>query len=793
VSAIAAPPDSPFKGLAPFEDSELDALFFFGREREREVIVANLLASRLTLLYGESGVGKSSLLAAGVARELRSLAPEAVVALLDVWSGSLDGVFDEIRGQGEAYLILDQFEESFLYRHGEVLLDELPALLRDSRVNILISLREDALAQLDGFKAQIPSVFANQIRLEHLDREAGRAAVLGPISRWNELTGDTMEIEPTLVEAVLDEVAAGGEGRPRDRGRIEAPYLQLVLEQIWEQERSKGSSVLRLDTLHSLGGAASIVRDHLRHALAALTPPQQDLAAELFQHLVTPSGTKIAHRSADLAEYAGVPEETLAGVLTVLTHDRIVHSVDGSDRYEIFHDVLIEPIRAWRLQRRLERERRAAGRRQRRLLAVAVASAVALAIVAAVALFALVQRSHARAQAQHARAGELAATALAEIARDPVRSLQLALSAARLERTSRIADVLRTALLESHLRLVLPAGGAVTAASFDRSSRKAIVGSADGRATVYDARTGRRSFVLRVGGDGVRAAAFSPDGRRVLAAGNGRALVRAVAGGSVLVLHHRGLRTAVFSADGRQIATGGNEGTVRLWRAADGRLLRTLTAGGTVRQIALSGTRLAAAWSATGTGAHTTLFDTGDGRAIAELHGTTLEFSPNGALLATGAPDRAAWIYHADRGTYVARLAHGGAVTSVDFSPDGTELVTASTDGAARVWKVATGERLLIMPTGTSKVEHARYAADGRSIVTAGGDGVARVWDARNSRERVTLYGHREAVVDASFNRNARFVITASLDGTARIWDTGLANQLRVLGRGPAPLGRAGV
>ena len=37
-------PTSPFKGLSAFEDSELDALFFFGREREREIVVANLIA-----------------------------------------------------------------------------------------------------------------------------------------------------------------------------------------------------------------------------------------------------------------------------------------------------------------------------------------------------------------------------------------------------------------------------------------------------------------------------------------------------------------------------------------------------------------------------------------------------------------------------------------------------------------------------------------------------------------------------------------------------------------------------
>ncbi len=75
MSAVVAAPPSPYKGLAPYEDSDLDALLFFGRERESEVIAANLMAARLTILYGPSGVGKSSLLRAGVTSRLRSLVP----------------------------------------------------------------------------------------------------------------------------------------------------------------------------------------------------------------------------------------------------------------------------------------------------------------------------------------------------------------------------------------------------------------------------------------------------------------------------------------------------------------------------------------------------------------------------------------------------------------------------------------------------------------------------------------------------------------------------------------------
>ena len=64
-------PSSPLKGLAPFDDSDADALFFFGRDWETEVVAANVLASRLTVLYGPSGVGKSSLLRAGLVRAVR--------------------------------------------------------------------------------------------------------------------------------------------------------------------------------------------------------------------------------------------------------------------------------------------------------------------------------------------------------------------------------------------------------------------------------------------------------------------------------------------------------------------------------------------------------------------------------------------------------------------------------------------------------------------------------------------------------------------------------------------------
>ena len=65
------PPPSPYRGLRSFTEADEDAAFFFGRQEEVEIVAANLLSARLTLLYGPSGVGKSSVLLAGVVSSLR--------------------------------------------------------------------------------------------------------------------------------------------------------------------------------------------------------------------------------------------------------------------------------------------------------------------------------------------------------------------------------------------------------------------------------------------------------------------------------------------------------------------------------------------------------------------------------------------------------------------------------------------------------------------------------------------------------------------------------------------------
>src|SRR3954453_22140375 len=74
----------PYRGLLPFSGE--DEPYFFGRAAEREIIAANLVASPLTILYAPSGVGKTSVLRAGVANDLEAYGDEFLVAVVRRWA-----------------------------------------------------------------------------------------------------------------------------------------------------------------------------------------------------------------------------------------------------------------------------------------------------------------------------------------------------------------------------------------------------------------------------------------------------------------------------------------------------------------------------------------------------------------------------------------------------------------------------------------------------------------------------------------------------------------------------------
>jgi WD40 repeat protein len=839
-AAIAAPP-SPYKGLAPFEDSTLDALLFFGRERQIEVIVANLMASRLTVLYGVSGVGKTSLLRAGVAHRLRR-AHDALVVVLASWTGDpvrdlIDAVeaaaperaepgrrgvslADELtawtrRLDSDVYVILDQFEEYFLYHEGEhgpgTLMDELPEALRRGglRANFLIGVREDALAQLDAFKARIPNLFANSLRLERLDRIAARAAIEGPLERYNELVPDDQAVvaEPNLVDAVLQQVAVGrvdlgqsGRGGvgEEDADRIEAPYLQLVLERLWEVETAAGSRRLRLETLDRLGGAAHIVDDHLERAMAELSPEEKDAAAAIYNHLVTPSGTKIAHRASDLAGYAAVDEAETERVLKRLVEERIVRAGENGSagpRYEIFHDVLAEAVLAWRTrheaERELEVERRAAARKHRRLLVLSIGALVLIAILSGIAVYALVQRSDARDQARRASARELAARAAITAPVDPEQAVRLALQAARHDPSRGSESVLRSTLRGLRVRAVLPGGGPVADVDFSPDGKLLVAADGDGKARIY--RSGDGDLVRTLShGSPLSAAVFNADGSKVVTAGeDGTARIWRTRTGALLQqLRHGGpVTSAAFSPKGGVVATTSDDGTARVWDVQTGHLLHRLDHPGAVRSASFSGDgSLLVTVVDPAAHDHTArVWDVASGTLLEQLdHGDTVtsaRFAPTGRLLVTAGVGGIARLWDTRSGDRVDDLVgHESGILDAEFSPSDRQIVTASTDGTGRVWQTSTGELLGVLTNHLNLVLRATFSPDGETVATASRDRIARIF-LPNGTLRATLVGHREPVVDVVFSKDGKSVATASDDGTARLWDRRPQPDLLLLGR----------
>ena len=429
----------PFVGLAPY--GEQDAEWFFGREREVELIVANLRAARLTLLYGSSGVGKSSVLLAGALPRLRAIQdadredahalaarggaalaerPSLAVAIvrdwgevplprlaaaihaavvdatgnheIEPWDGEepfADRLREYAREVRTILVVLDQFEEYFMYHPDEdgpgTLAGELPELLDDIdlRVNFLLGMREDALFRLDRFKGRIPDLFGNYLRLDYLERDAARGAIKKPVDHYNATVRagrPPVEVDDTVVEEVLDGVRAGRlalhGSADRSPGaaagtRVETPYLQLVMRQLWAAGTAGGGHEVTLRTLERLGGAGAIVSNHLGQAMGQLSESDQAVAADVFRYLVTPSRTKIAHAAEDLAGFSGRPLEDVARVLRDLANSdrRVLRAVPGTSkgdpvRYELYHDVLAEAVHEW-ASRNQERRSVLRARRER--------------------------------------------------------------------------------------------------------------------------------------------------------------------------------------------------------------------------------------------------------------------------------------------------------------------------------------------------------------------------------------------------------------------------------------------
>jgi WD40 repeat protein len=777
----------PYKGLDRYDED--DWWLFFGRTHERDLIVTNLRARRVTLLYGRSGVGKSSLLRAGVGHHLRDLArhnvheigvPEYVPVIVSNWrddpvatvrgalfdavdefvetgrrsSGSLAETIERLSSAVESrvLVVLDQLEEYFLY-HGHPTGDDplrpelAEALTRPHlHVSFLLSIREDSLARLDPLRRRVPALFTSVLHLEALDRGNARAAIVEPLARYRE--PGPREVEETLVDELLDQLAGGapvpeqaGQGRIGKRSdRIDPSYLQVVLSSLWEREEDEDR--LRLTTLEQLGGTESIARRHLDEALDGLPAREREVAADALRFLVTPLGAKIALAAEELASFTGEDVEPvleqLAGRARVL---RAV-SASGHDeptRYEIFHDVLGPAVLDWRARFVRERDRakleletdearrRAKEERRRaRLFGALAISAFAALICALVASgYAWHEKSSADRQRRHAESRALAAEV--------------------------------PALLSSRL------GDGVLRAVESRSS-----------ADTFEARRALLLAVRRTEGL-VRFVRF---GRRVTTAGAGPGdtYVAALETGDLVVLDRSGRRIGRWSGEGSAVTALAFNPRLRLVAVGGQQSVKIL--GG--RSGAL-GTR----WR---------------GRVLdPQMTVTALAFESKGRRFAAGGQGGITlWRLDA-QGEPLAppRRLSVNDVSALSFDHGGWGLVARTSKGALR-WDLrhpdrpATPVRESALPrlaghVGTPTAVSVERPRD----LLAAGDASGRValWRADDGGWRFarTFDGQGDTIVAVVFDATGKRFAAASRDGTVAVWDVGAGNPV-IRGAGVAPV-----
>ncbi|HUD46775.1 MAG TPA: hypothetical protein VMR33_08085 [Candidatus Baltobacteraceae bacterium] len=147
-------------------------------------------------------------------------------------------------------------------------------------------------------------------------------------------------------------------------------------------------------------------------------------------------------------------------------------------------------------------------------------------------------------------------------------------------------------------------------------------------------------------------------------------------------------------------------------------------------------------------------------------------FSPDGSRIVVTGVDGTAVIWDITNSLpyRVLKGAHSGWVGTAAFSPDGKFVVTGGFDTTASVWDVANGKQVSSLKGHEGWITWTAFSTNGL-IVTTSKDKTARIWNWQSTNSLATLE-HRGEVLMASFNGDGSRVITASSDGTARIWNS---------------------
>jgi tetratricopeptide (TPR) repeat protein len=178
------------------------------------------------------------------------------------------------------------------------------------------------------------------------------------------------------------------------------------------------------------------------------------------------------------------------------------------------------------------------------------------------------------------------------------------------------------------------------------------------------------------------------------------------------------------------------------------------------------------------------LWDVATGKPITTLKGhdspvISVSFSPGGKTLASGSDDNTIKLWEVATGKPITTLTgHDSAVYSVSFSPDGKTLASGSWDNTIKLWEVATGKPITTLTGPTSLVISVSFSPDGKTLASGSSDNTIKVWNLATGKPITTLTGPTSLVISVSFSPDGKTLASASKDKTIKVWNFDLDNLL---------------
>jgi len=813
--------DSVSGAIAPVPTPAVREIAVAGRQHDIDGLMERMRRNdyKLTVIHGHSGVGKSSIVNAGLIPQLQTLpigdrVPLPVVVSVytdwcsDIWrqltrssetqkltcDRECDRVVTRLRNNIDSniltVLFFDQFEEFFFVclhpRERQVFYGFLAQCLDLPFVKIILSIREDYLHYLLEFErtthldAINNNILDKSVRypLRDFSPEAARSIL-------QQLTERTrFYLEPALIDELVKDLS-------QERTEVRPIELQLVGEQLQEL------GITTLDKYLSLGESPklTLVSRSLQQIIRDCGEENTKAAWTVLYCLVDDKNLRPLRTEAELRSALKLKNEhqKLDLILSIFEGSGIVcrHREDPDDRYQLVYDYLVESIRehqersfANRLEKSEAAQRRSEveiQKKNRQLNWLIRGLAFVLFIVFCLWVNAESQRQELAEKRQQIerqkRRVELSArTATSEALFWENREFDALLESLRAWKELNEFD--RVSLVD-RLRVVTT----LQQALYNIKERNRLEGHQD---SIWDV-------------------SFSPNGKLIASASADNTVKLWWLDGRIskTLSYQENVSSLDFSEDGQRVVGASVDGIVKVWDTDGKVLLEFKAADADIYSIRFHPPTNAIAvaakdctislWDANGE----KLQDFRDA-AVADnetcaseaSHSDSvygLAWSADGQFLASASSDKTVKIWQQNGKLVTTLRGHKEKVNSVAFVPNSDTIAAAGDDGTIRFWR-RNGQAIATLQAHRDWIYRIRFSEDGKWLASASNDKTVKLWKwDGNDRDRFVLVdtfaGHSDGVTGVSFHPDKKIMASGSLDKSIKIWHLDRPLQSRRLTR----------